>query len=92
MALSGQASMQALQRVHRSRSIGLPLLHATSKAPSQPRIESTRPSCTGTSCCCARRPPARVSSRLTSQVSASICAARCAVSASPMTSTRPALR
>ena len=29
--------MQALQRVHRSRSIGLPLSHSASNAPSQPR-------------------------------------------------------
>ena len=40
MALSGQASMQALQRVHRSRSIGLPLSHSASKAPSQPRSDA----------------------------------------------------
>ena len=34
--------MQALQRVHRSRSIGLPLLQLTSNAPSQPEMRVTR--------------------------------------------------
>ena len=84
--------MQALQRVHRSRSIGLPLRQATLKAPSQPAIDSSVPSCTGWRRSCATRPPGRVSSRLTSSRSASMAAAREQASASPTISTRPAER
>ena len=36
MACSGQAFTHALQRVHRSRSIGLSCVHCASNAPSQP--------------------------------------------------------
>ena len=38
--------MQALQRVHRSRSIGLWLSHSALKAPSQPLRRRSRPTCT----------------------------------------------
>ncbi|CFN81956.1 Uncharacterised protein [Bordetella pertussis] len=47
MAPSGQALIQALQRVHRSRSIGLPRVQRNSNAPSQPCRLSMRPLSTG---------------------------------------------
>jgi ferredoxin len=50
--------MQALQRVHRSRSIGLFDDHLASKAPSQPRSAVSWPACTARSRRCARLPPA----------------------------------
>ena len=80
--------MHALQRVHRSRSIGLLCVQLTSNAPSQPRMSVTLPECTAIVRCCGSVPPP-CNSRLTSSLSASICAARVARSAAPITSTLP---
>ena len=53
--------MQALQRVHRSRSIGLPLVQLASNAPSQPRrARVRRPACTAIARSCGSAPPAPV--------------------------------
>ena len=47
MAFSGQAATQALQRVHRSRLMGLSSRQRNSNAPSQPVNASMRPPSTG---------------------------------------------
>ena len=81
--------MQALQRVHRSRSIGLLRVQVASKAPSQPVTAATAPAWTAKPRSWGSVPPAVGSSTLTSRPSPSICAARTARSAAPMTSTLP---
>ena len=73
--------MQALQRVHRSRSIGLSLAQVASKAPSQPLSCVRRPLCTARSWPCDSAPPLPSTSRLTSSSPPSIAAARSAASA-----------
>ena len=92
MAFSGQAATQALQRVHRSRSIGLSAAHCSSKAPSQPARPVMRPPSTGKRRACA--PPALPGpwvNSVTSSTSDTSAAACSAASSAPMMSSRPAL-
>ena len=93
MAFSGQAATQPLQRVQRSRFIGLFASQSSSNAPSQPRIAVMRPPSTGYRRTCA--PPAApgpVVKIVISSTSDNSAAARSAASRAPITSTRPALR
>src|SRR3954451_20214769 len=86
MAFSGQARTQALQRVHRSRSIGFSCCQLTSNAPSQPASLVTRPDQTGYF----RSSGSSPARALMSTLPARRWAQSSAASAGPMISTSPA--
>src|SRR4051812_26630831 len=90
MAFSGQARTQALQRVHRSRSIGFSCCQLTSNAPSQPASPVMRPDQTGYFRSSGSSPARPVMSTLTLSCPARRSAQSSAASAGPMISTSPA--
>src|SRR3954447_26608096 len=90
MAFSGQARTQALQRVHRSRSIGFSCCQLTSNAPSQPASLVTRPDQTGYFRSSGSSPARPLMSTLTASCPARRSAQSSAASAGPMISTSPA--
>src|SRR5688572_29338801 len=81
--------MQALQRVHTSRSIGLSCRHSTSKAPSQPESAVTCPDQTGNLRSSGSSPEASVISTFTSSWPERRSAQSSAAAAGPTTSTCP---
>src|SRR3954471_4273849 len=90
MAFSGQARTQALQRVHRSRSIGFSCCQLTSNAPSQPASLVTRPDQIGYFRSSGSSPARPLMSTLTLTCAARRSAQSSAASAGPMISTSPA--
>src|SRR5688572_9742044 len=81
--------MQALQRVHTSRSIGFSWRHSTSKAPSQPERPVTLPDQTGYLRSRGSSPPPAVTSTLTSNCPDRRSAQSSAAAAGPITRTWP---